>query len=803
MKTFLTIRGNLLLINVFVVGLILWLAVSFLFIAAAQRKEAILLQKSMSVERVISQIGEALANERQVYSDYLNSRESASVQQREQVQQVSKTTDAELDAMTQQIASLIAQAGFVKKIPASRSSVQQLLDSLSAHRVLLDEQRKHAITQGAMSSTSRDTYALASLHHSQSNLQEHLVSLAKSLKYLPDFDAASIEIYYSLLNEILIANIELARKHTMLGSVPSGGQPNIPVSRFQLTELNNRIAQHFEDILRLANASEKQAQLSPLAVSVQEFYLQEYRELEREIDRMAVSSKWEPKRQFDWQVATSNLTQLIDDLAAETHQAIEQLAIKSAERATRNLYIDIFLVILCFVITSASVLINRRVKRFAYHDGLTRLANRMNFESALKEVTVTGSQSHAVIFLDLDRFKSINDNYGHAIGDELLVEVAARLSAICKPSDLLARLGGDEFAVLMLDIESQAAVEAVACQMVETIERVITIRDLNLKVGASAGISIAPEDSEGGVELLKNADIAMYHTKSNKLGNVFRFNQSIAVRYQQRLALEQDLKKGLENEEFQLVYQPKVCTSTGQVKSVEALLRWLHPTRGLVSPVQFIPVAEETGLMGHIGYWALNEACRELSQLQNSDVPNIQVAVNISPQQFGDEHFVERVCSAIKTHGLNYSSLSLEVTESIVMNDVERVIQMLKSLQALGIDIAVDDFGTGYSSLQYLQELPLNTLKIDRAFITALDHSGADCSVANLIVQLAALFNLETVAEGVETLEQEEKVRALGVNHIQGYLYSRPVSAAELPAVIKAIDEQFQFADCNRHNRAA
>ena len=803
MKTFLTIRGNLLLINVVVVGLILWLAVSFLLMAASQHRQAVLLQQGMNNERVISQISKALAYERRTFSEYLSILEPASDTQRERVLAATQTTDNKIDAMNEKVAHLIAQPDFIARIPTTSASVKLQLDRIAEYRSLLEEQRQHALAQGTTADTTRDSYALAALHRSQSGLQSNLVRLAENLKYLPDFDAGAIEIYYSLLSEILRTNVDLTKKHLVLGGAINEREAAMPVSRFQLANLNNKITEHFATIVRLAQASNKSEQLFSMAESVQTYYLEEYRNLEREIDRIAVAPRWEPRKQNEWLAVTSKLTLLINELTDATHDSIDQLAMKSAKRATRNLIIDVFLVFLCFAITLGSVIINKRVKQLAYHDGLTQLANRMNFEFALKSMPASSSHSYAVIFVDLDRFKSINDNYGHAIGDELLIEVGNRLKKLCKSSDLLARLGGDEFAVLVHDVTSEDEVETQASNMVAAVEQIIHVSELNLKVGASAGISIAPTDCKGGVELLKNADIAMYHTKSNKLGHVFRFNQSIAVSYQQRLALELDLKKGLENNEFHLQYQPKVCMATGRVKSVEALLRWSHPTRGAVSPVHFIPVAEETGLMGTIGYWALNEACRELSELQQGGFPDLQVAVNISPQQFGDEHFVERVCSAIDTHNLKYASLSLEVTESIVMNDVTRVIQMLKSLQNLGIDIAVDDFGTGYSSLQYLQELPLNTLKIDRAFITALDSSCADQSVANLIVQLAALFNLETVAEGVETIEQEIKVRALGVNHIQGYLYSKPVSAAELPDVILAIAKQSESNGWNDQTRAA
>ena len=501
----------------------------------------------------------------------------------------------------------------------------------------------------------------------------------------------------------------------------------------------------------------------------------------------------------DLQTTILTFPHLMEELGEATHASMDIIAQKYWERSSRNLIIDVFLIFLCLVITIASVAINRKVKRYAYYDSLTKLPNRMNFELALENLSTSDSLINAVIFIDLDRFKSINDNYGHSFGDNLLREFAKRLKSKCQSTHLLARLGGDEFAMLISDATSTTEVEEIGSQLMTSVSDTFMIDGFGLKVSASIGICISPVDCNSGIELLRNADIAMYFSKAHKLEGPYRFNKKIASEHKYRLQLELDLKKGLENNEFQLAYQPKVCTLTGKVRSVEALVRWLHPERGFISPTQFIPIAEETGIMGSIGHWVLNEACRELSELQKCTHPDLQVAINISTQQFSDENFVNRVHLALSAHGLNHQSLELEVTESIVMSDIERVVSILNTLKNSGIAIAIDDFGTGYSSLQYLQELPLDTLKIDRAFIIALNDSDPTSSVANSIVQLAKLFNLQTVAEGVETEDQNQKIKSLGVHHIQGYLYSRPVDACDLPATIRKIESQSGFS---RHRAA-
>ncbi len=799
MNRLLTIRGNLLLINLVVVGLILWLAISFLFIAASQRNETMLLQKSMRAGAVMSLAGYALGKERQQFLQYLRSTEESPDPLSADLTTAIANTESVLDSAILQIHELLDREGFVNMIPATRKRVHAQLDEVATNRAQLVQLRETWLAGLDRASVELNTQRMSDLFTAQIDIKRNLADLEKSLKYLPNFDAAAIDTYYSLLNSLSMIKVDLARKSVhVFHSLYHRDRP-AQDSGFRTAVLDEKIQERLVDILRLAQTNNRADLLNPLASDVQVNFNQTYSKLAVQVEQDADANS----AMAAWSAVNAELTRSIDVLADQTRKSIKNLATRYAARATRNLQIDVFLVVLCFLITWASTSLNRRVKRHAYYDGLTHLANRMNFESSLTNTSVSGNQIHAVIFLDLDRFKAINDNYGHSIGDEVLIEVASRLRRQCKSTDLLARLGGDEFAVFITDVESEAAVEALATRLVESIESIIPVGELNLKVGASAGISLAPQDCECGVELLRNTDIAMYHTKSRKLGSVFRYNQAIAATYQQRLTLEQDLTKGLENGEFALVYQPKVCTRSGQVKSVEALVRWVHPTRGIVPPDQFIPVAEDTGLMAGIGHWVLQQACREIAQLQKSGLSQLQVAVNISPQQFGDEQFVANVCRAVEHNGLSFSSLSVEVTEGIVMNDVDRVIVMLRALQDLGIDIAVDDFGTGYSSLQYLQELPLNTLKIDRAFVNALDDAGADCSVASSIVQLATLFNLETVAEGVETLEQEIMVRSLGVHHIQGYRYSRPVASAELPAVIATIGEQYNSTDWSLYDKAA
>ena len=803
MKSILTIRGNLVLINIVVIGLILWLAISFLHVAITQRNDAVRMQRNINTERTIFQTNKILAQERDLFFDYLQSSGSPNAEQVKQLESASLESDVMLSKMIAQITQQTVKDTVFKHMPTTRSVLREQLDELQRNTAKLTASRKQSLAQSSLPVNVRDNSVKSELFENQTDIIESVVSLAKSLKYLPNTDSAAIAHYNELINEVLVLNVDLARMSTALNQGVMTDTSATADKHLQIAVLNQQIERQLDRLLLTVQATDNSSQLALIGIEARRVYQENYLRIYEGFHVDAASQIRDEISYSDLRMILAHVSTVTTQLADATHSSIEGLVEEYASRAYRNLVIDIFLVVLCFAISVASVALNRRIKRYAFHDTLTQLHNRLSFESALKDFSMSGSCMQAVIFIDLDRFKSINDNYGHAVGDLLLLEVASRLEEACGSKYVLARLGGDEFAVFVDDVPSAVHIEKMASDMVNAIKDNYDIRDLSLNVGASAGVSVSPLDCKCGIELLRNAEIAMYHSKATKISSVFRFNQTMADSYRERLHLEADLRKGVRNNEFQLVYQPKVCTDSGHIKGVEALLRWSHPERGFVSPAQFIPVAEDNGLMGAIGHWVLNEACREIALLRSTTHQRLQVAINISAQQFGDNEFVDSVFGALDKYGLDPECLELEVTESIVMTDVERVIAMLKLLKESGISIAIDDFGTGYSSLQYLQKLPLNTLKIDRAFITELDNHDPDSSVANSIVQLAKLFNLETVAEGVETVDQDEKIRSLGVHHIQGYFYSRPVSAKELPAVIDHLREQEEQRRTFHPNRAA
>ena len=432
-----------------------------------------------------------------------------------------------------------------------------------------------------------------------------------------------------------------------------------------------------------------------------------------------------------------------------------------------------------------------KIRHDAYHDGLTQLPNRVYFEKRLAEsidLERCSNGRFAVLFMDLDGFKSVNDTLGHGVGDKLLQCVSDRLAASIREEDLLVRLGGDEFAVLLHNLDDRGTAVAIAARLNQSLQSTVDIDGYKITISVSIGLSFYPTDGYTADELLKNADIAMYQAKGSGKNRINCFDEKMALKYQERVRLEADLREAVHSDQIYVVYQPQIEPRSGRVVAVEALARWRHPLLGQIPPDRFIPVAEESGLITQIGERVLLEACKQTREWQKQGYQRLQVAVNISAQQFTQDNFEAIVFDALTYSGLKPGYLELEITENIVMENVNRVVSKLNTLRAQGIQIAIDDFGTGYSSLRYLEDLPLDTLKIDRSFVNKLNHNDPQHSLVNTIILMASSFGITTVVEGVETQQQLRSVIDLGCDYIQGYYYSRPVPASRLTDVMDRIN---------------
>lgn len=427
---------------------------------------------------------------------------------------------------------------------------------------------------------------------------------------------------------------------------------------------------------------------------------------------------------------------------------------------------------------------NQELTYLALHDNLTKLPNRLLLEDRLEHAirrAVRNGHRFALLFVDLDGFKAVNDAYGHPVGDRLLLQVARHLAAEIRAEDTLARLGGDEFVVLA-DIRDPGDAAALADKLLETVAMPVQIEGGDLHVTGSIGVAIFGADGTSARELMANADAAMYSAKDQGRNAYCFFEPSMNRGAHAELALVQDLRRALALDQFTLNYQPKLRAPDGPLVGVEALLRWHHPERGLVMPDTFIPLAEKTGLILEIGRWVIHEACRQLMEWRalGREVPT--VSVNLSTTQFRSPGLLGKIKEALARHGMPPSSLVLEITESTAMHDPEASLVILQRLSALGVQISIDDFGTGYSSLLYLKRLPASELKIDRAFVKDLVAGSEDAAIVSAIIALGRTLNLSVIAEGVETAAQQRLLTELGCTSLQGFHFGMPGDAATIGA---------------------
>jgi diguanylate cyclase (GGDEF)-like protein len=425
--------------------------------------------------------------------------------------------------------------------------------------------------------------------------------------------------------------------------------------------------------------------------------------------------------------------------------------------------------------------VEARIEHLAHYDSLTNLPNRTVFQRRAEELLQHAAYARfAILYIDVDEFKRINDSLGHLIGDEFLKGVAARLRQSIGPDDFVARLGGDEFAIVQHDVKTEADVDALIARIYASLREPFDCRGHSLAADASIGIALAPDHGSDLSGLLKSADLAMYAAKAAGRRTHRFFEPSMETEANDRHALELDLKAAIAEGAFEIHYQPLVDLRSNAVIGCEALLRWWHPVRGMVSPVDFIPVAEETGLIDEIGVWVLRTACAEAATWPG----HLSIAVNVSPVQFRSPSLALKVAAALAETGLDPRRLELEVTEAVLIADDDAALVALNQLRALGVRIALDDFGTGYSSLSYLQRFPFDKIKIDRTFVKELTRGTGSASIIKAVVSIAADRNMVTTAEGVETEEQRATVQALGCTQMQGYLFSPPRRARDVRSLL-------------------
>jgi len=446
----------------------------------------------------------------------------------------------------------------------------------------------------------------------------------------------------------------------------------------------------------------------------------------------------------------------------------------------------------CFVAIAQDISERKRtedqIRRQASVDALTGLPNRTVFFDHLTMAIASSSRygkSFAVLFVDLDRFKDVNDSLGHMVGDELLKKVGKRLKTSIRGMDTVARFGGDEFTIILPELNRGHDAAIFAEKILERLSRPFTIEDQELFIGASIGITVYPNDASDEITLLRNADMAMYRAKEEGRNNYRFFSPEMSVKATSRMQMEIDLRRALAEDELFIAYQPIVGVSSGEVIGMEALLRWDHPQHGLIMPDEFIPLAEETGLIGPLGEWVLGTACKQASEWIAEGLPALKLSVNISSQQLKYGLSSETITRQLAESKLPPACLTIEITESLFMGDSPEAMALLAAIREIGISVSIDDFGTGFSSLSYLKSIPADFVKIDRSFITNLTEDPRDQALVKAIVSLAHAMGFQVVVEGVETLEQLEFMKPLNCGYIQGFYYSRPLPVAEFRQFLK------------------
>jgi diguanylate cyclase (GGDEF)-like protein/PAS domain S-box-containing protein len=428
------------------------------------------------------------------------------------------------------------------------------------------------------------------------------------------------------------------------------------------------------------------------------------------------------------------------------------------------------------------------ISHLAQHDILTNLPNRTLMQDRLTQAIAAASRNDvriAVLFLDLDGFKHINDSLGHATGDRLLQLVAKRLLAAVRTSDTVSRLGGDEFVILLSEVAHAGDAGVKAGKILSALSAPFEMDQITLQVTGSIGVTTYPEDGQSTELLMKNADLAMYQAKAKGRSNYQFFEKGMNVRAVERQSIEGNLRFALERNEFVMHYQPKIDLKTGGITGVEALVRWQHPERGLVGPLQFISVAEDCGLMLPIGKWVLRESCRQAKAWQDAGLPPIEMAVNVSSVEFRNDQFLESVSTILKETGLEPRYLELELTESVLMQHAEFSVPVLQKLRTMGVRLAIDDFGTGYSSLSYLRQFPIDTLKVDQSFIHEINEDTDEATIISAVINMGCRLKHRVIAEGVETAEQLAFLRAHGCDEGQGYYFSRPMPPRETAKLLE------------------
>ncbi len=788
-------RRGLLWISGTATALILWLSFSFWIDAWHQRRDASLLLEEVGLHDQLFDAARLVASER-VATLCLFAAGAGDAATADRLRRTIATTRAALIA---RLDTLLANATTINGAAALALTPRQI-ETIANARAELKTARQGVDRELAEDTSRPDPAAGRTLYHALNALAEALLLVRDDARTYAHRGNATMSRLLELRRLSWTLGESVSRNTALLSALIDGHQgmdQDIRTHSLAATLDARRAWERIASLSAKANLdAHVQARVDTVATGYRDRFMPASERLlgpwGSDAPSVTLSSWTESSRE------TRDAIARLDDAISE--RASNQLT-DIAAHAKRRIVIDSILVFFCVVLVVATHRLLSAIRYQAAHDRLTGLPNRAQFESHLRQavnVALQGGSPIALLFVDLDGFKKVNDTLGHHAGDELLCRVAERLRQSAGSPIAVARMGGDEFAVLVPDAERRAVAEHVQQDLLAG----MNMDGIQIHVGASIGVARCPLDANSADTLLGSADIAMYEAKRADGDAVRYFTADMAERFSTRAALERELAGAAARGELQLYYQPQVSVASGSISGLEALLRWQHPQRGMVSPADFIPIAEDSGLIRTIGAWVLDEACRQCAEWQHAHGLSVRVAVNVSAAQFAEGDFVTSVSDSLTRHALPAGQLELEVTESIGVGDLDAVVEQLRQLRALGVHIALDDFGTGYSSLHYLDRLPLDCLKIDRAFVQRLDVSAPGDSLLHKIQLVAASFGLETVVEGVETIEQLRAIDSLRCTIVQGFVHAPPVPAGEVPETLTRIVAESGRGD-DELNRAA
>ena len=796
------ISRNLIAIGALSTLLVFWLSSSFWVEALIQRNGAVQLQRSTQPEAVLFTLTRNIAQERALVHALLSGAENNDPTQVNKLRSVSQENLHALDTAVRQIREARNETLWFVENRYSDQSLQAEIDNIYADLKTVSDTRSQVFekTPVSVNSTANSHADMQmNMFDAYSRVVQDVDRLRLRTRFVPSKTYPNIDGVQKLKNELCELNESIEKVNTLIDgyliSSNTGKTTDRNNLQFRIFQQQEKIEHSLSELIEISDRDQSANTLVTNIALLNNFYSNTYRPLQTKLLSTTTIDNISATTLSEWRNTSDILRNNIKALGNQTIEKTLSSAKVVENIATRNLIIDTFLVILCLGMALASLSVSRRVQHQANHDDLTKLPNRRKFSENLRDAIAMvkiPKQQLIMLTIDLNGFKAINDTMGHAIGDKLLLQVAERLQEITEERMSIARMGGDEFAILCPSDNTDEA-NQLADQIQSSLAKKFEIDDGSMNIGASIGISHYPTDASTAEELLVTSDFAMFHAKQEGRNGIQRYNRGMAERFEYRLLIEKDLLRAIKEDQLELHYQPQFNLSMNCVDAVEALIRWNHPTKGLITPDKFIGIAEECGLIPNIGAWVLEEACRQAASWnQELDQP-LRVAINVSVHQIMQPDFVDLVFDTIDRNKLAPQHLELEVTESVVMADVEWVIQCLTTLRNAGIKIALDDFGTGYSSLSQLQDLPLNTLKIDRSFIAKLeDQSISSRSVTATIAKIADVYGLETVAEGVESVGQLNQISDLGIHVVQGYYYSKPISNSEVLASVNMINLQAQ-----------